>query len=274
MAQLNFPPLNDTDPLPSNGEVWTDPNGNQWEYNASIPAWKSLASVGPGIRYRGGIDLFINPSNQYDDIASGNLFSVTNGSSSVNGAFYPGLSGDTVEVGSQIIFDGIEWQYNTIMTPYATTEIAGKVELATTEDAVAGVNNTKALTPKTGVELVAAQSSLVFATSSEVTQASITDKALTPASVQNVVASVQENTANRVPVGMIMWYAGEIAPYGWLACNGDSIYESGASISLFQHLRSLKGDRWGEGEVSVNLPDLRNLLNPGQSITLLACIKL
>ena len=108
--------------------------------------------------------------------------------------------------------------------------------------------------------LVTSYTSGVYATRAEVEQASL--------------LNIEDTTNNRVPVGMIMWITGDVAPYGWVACNGDTIYGNGATTALYQHLRSLESNRWGEGEMDVKVPDLRNLLNPGQHVTLLACIKL
>ena len=55
---LNFPPVDAGDGNPTDGMVWTAPNGRQWKYNASVPGWTSLAATGnSNIVYRGGLNL-------------------------------------------------------------------------------------------------------------------------------------------------------------------------------------------------------------------------
>ena len=43
---LNFPPVNAEDGDPTNGMIWTSPDGYQWKYDSSIPGWRSLAPTG------------------------------------------------------------------------------------------------------------------------------------------------------------------------------------------------------------------------------------
>lgn len=270
MAQLNFPPFTDSDPNPENGDIWTAPNGTQWEYDISIPAWKALANPGPGIKYRGGIDLTSGPNGQYDQIVSGNFFAVTVGSSSVNGTRYPGLDGLEIEVGSEIIFDGAEYQFLSVQIPYATKTIAGKVELATLKEAEDGDNDTKALTPQTAKRSIPEATTEVFgktqyATRFETDQATREDRAVTPYGLSNILELIADNTANQVPVGMIMWYTATQAPDGWLICNGQRILKEGDTLKLYQHLKGVTNTPWNDGDI-VKVPDLRGRFIRGNNL--------
>jgi microcystin-dependent protein len=261
MAALNFPPFSANDPNPSNGDVWTAPNGTQWEYDINIPAWKALAKPGPGVVYRGGIDLTLDPNSQYQQIVSGNFFVITVGANPANNAFYPGLGGLDAEEGNEIIYDGTEWQFITVQIPYATTTVAGKVELATAAEAEAGVNSETVLTPATGQLLVPQATTTVvgktrYATKTEAELGSITDAALTPSSIANLLQLIADNKANQVPVGMIMWFTGNNAPGGWTVCDGGRIYDSGLTRDLYRFLKQVGGKPWSNGDI-VKVPDLR-----------------
>ena len=269
MANLNFPPLTNSDPNPNNGDIWTAPNGTQWEYDISIPAWKALANPGPGIRYRGGIDISSNPNQQYNQIESGNLFVVTTGDNSV-GTGYPGLTGQAVPEGSEVIFDGTEWQYIAITIPYATKAIAGKVELATLAEAEDGVDDRKVLTPQTGKRSIPEATTSKFgktqyATRNETEQASREDRAVTPYGLSNIIQLIAANTANQVPVGMIMWYSDNQAPDGWMICDGSRVYESDDTLQLYRHLKRVDGKPWSQGDV-VRVPDLRGRFIRGNNL--------
>lgn len=56
------------------------------------------------------------------------------------------------------------------------------------------------------------------------------------------------------PTGTILSFASEVAPDGWLVCDGQQV-----SRSTYAELYSVIGDRWGEGDGSTtfHLPDLR-----------------
>ena len=269
MAKLNFPPFTNSDPDPSNGDVWTAPNGTQWEYDISIPAWKALANPGPGVRYRGGIDLNSSPQSQYDKLESGNLFTVTVGDTNI-GAGYPGLTNASVSKGAQVIFDGTEWQAIAVTIPYATKQIAGKVELATQAEAELGEDDTKALTPQTGKKSIPEATSSKFgktqyATRNETTQAIRDDRAVTPYGLANILQLIDDLSVNRVPVGMIMWHSGITAPDGWIICDGDRVYDQGGTKDLYNHLRTVKGRPWGDDPV-VRVPDLRGRFIRGNNL--------
>ena len=65
---LNFPPIDDSSPNPTDGLIWTAPTGQKWQYDASVPGWRSIANETGGITYRGGIDVNIDPNIQHNDI--------------------------------------------------------------------------------------------------------------------------------------------------------------------------------------------------------------
>jgi microcystin-dependent protein len=268
MAAINFPPFTDSDPNPSNGDIWTDQNGTQWEYNVNIPAWKALAKPGPGVVYRGGIDLTLDPNSQYQQIVSGNFFVITVGANPANNAFYPGLGGLDAEEGNEIIYDGTEWQFITVQIPYATTTVAGKVELATAAEAEAGTNNTTAMTPLRVVQSIDEQipqattsqkGRTKYASRNEASAADRNDVALTPDSIKDLVNQILSNNENRVPTGMVMWWTAEKdgdLPLGWVHCNGQRIYNNGDTADLYQFLKRV-GNTWGDGNNVVRVPDLR-----------------
>lgn len=118
MAKLNFPPLNDADSDPINGFIWTDPNGQVWRFDSTIPAWKPLQPGESAVTFIGSIDLTTAPSSQYVSIEPGNQFVVSVGSTSVNGIFYPGLAGENVSAGTTIFYDGVEWHISLVSIPY------------------------------------------------------------------------------------------------------------------------------------------------------------
>jgi len=151
---LNFPPVDAGDGNPTNGMVWTAPNGRQWKYDATIPGWTSLAATGnSNIIYRGGLDLLTDPNLQYNDIVSGNEFIATTEANPIDGALYPGLGGALGAPGTILRYDGNQWQATGDFYPYATEQDAGVIELATEAEALDVNNHRVALTPKRGAEL-------------------------------------------------------------------------------------------------------------------------
>ena len=74
---LNFPPSTIGGNPPIDGDFWTDPEtGRQWQFDGDVPGWKVTAFPGPGVVYRGGIDLTVDPATQFTNIVSGNFFAV------------------------------------------------------------------------------------------------------------------------------------------------------------------------------------------------------
>ena len=69
------------------------------------------------------------------------------------------------------------------------------------------------------------------------------------------------NTAPKeLPAGILLPYAGDIPPDGWLLCNGDAVSRSDYS-TLFAAIGSTYGV--GDGETTFNLPDLRGRMPMG-----------
>ena len=268
---LNFPPVNSADDNPTNGMIWTAPNGYQWQYDESVPGWKSLAPTGnSNIVYRGGLDLTQDPDTQYNDIVSGNQFVVTTGASPVDAALYPGLGGENIAEGQIVIYDGNEWQYiNNV--PYATETVQGVVELATQAEAEAGVDNRVVLTPLRGKQLIdvnlpvqattsAPPGITRYATQAEANLGTETQAALTPASINALLDRIEQLEADTVHAGMIMWVGcrENLIPQGWLFCDGSLISNSGSTARLYQTLKGW-GNPWGPSATSstVRVPDLR-----------------
>jgi hypothetical protein len=159
---LNFPPQAAGDPEPTDGTYWTDPYGQQWVYKAATDSWVGLATSSGGIVYRGGINLTVDPDTQYANIISGNMFTVITGSSSVDNALYPGLGGSNIQPGEDVIYDGANWQYQSVLVPAASETVSGIIELATQSEVNAGTDAERAVVPSTlnGLLTVSYQSKL------------------------------------------------------------------------------------------------------------------
>ncbi len=184
--------------------------------------------------------------------------------------FVKTLTGKTITEGTEVIFDGNEWQYITITIPYATRTVAGKVELATITEAEEGNDDTKALTPRTAKAAIPEATTSRFgltqyATRNETDQATREDRAVTPYGLSNILALITDNTANQVPTGMIMWYTDIQAPDGWKICDGSRVYEEGVTLDLYRHLKKVNDKPWSEGDV-VRVPDLRGRFIRGNNL--------
>lgn len=76
---------------------------------------------------------------------------------------------------------------------------------------------------------------------------------------------LQTKVENNSPIGEIKMYAGDIAPAGYLLCQGQAI-----SRSTYADLYKVIGDKFGSGDGSTtfNLPDMQNRVPVGASDTL------
>lgn len=146
---LNFPPQTIGGAKPLDGTTWAAPTGQQWQYDAAIDAWRALGTPsGSGVTYRGPIDLTQDPAAQYANIVAGDFFVVEIGDNPVSND-YPGIAGDEVLEGQEIIFDGTQYAAIGNLVPYATTTIAGKIEIATLAEVTEGTSFELAVTPIT-----------------------------------------------------------------------------------------------------------------------------
>jgi hypothetical protein len=85
-----------------------------------------------------------------------------------------------------------------------------------------------------------------FATSAEIESGEATHVAVTPSQLAQVAAG-------SVPAGVVDWFAGAIAPAGWLACDG-SLHAKAS----FPALAAVLGTTYGAGTATeFQLPDLR-----------------
>ena len=268
---LNFPPVDALDGNPTNGMIWTSPEGRQWKYDSTIPGWRSLAPTGnSNIVYRGGLDLTENPNIQYNDIEAGNQFVVVVGANPVDGTLYPGLGGKDVEEGSIVMYDGNEWQV-TSKIPYATEDVPGIVELADEQEAISDpLVGRVVMTPERTGELIDVKvpqatteikGKTRYATKAEADAGTHMQAALTPFSIANILSRLHRLEYNIVDSGMIMWVGTSREadiPAGWLYCDGRRIYEDGETTELYRKLR-LWGNPWGNSPSSdvVKIPDLR-----------------
>ena len=147
---INFPPPPGDKGDLIDGDYYTDSEtGKQWQYDASIDAWRSVGgNLGPGIVYRGPIDLNVDPNTQYANIVSGNLFAVASGTANIDSNLYPGLSGQILAP-AEIIYGGNPgvWSILSGNVPYATETTAGRIQIATQNEVTAGTDATKAVVP-------------------------------------------------------------------------------------------------------------------------------
>ena len=147
---INFPPPPGDKGDLIDGDYYTDSEtGKQWQYDASIDAWRSAGgNLGPGIVYRGPIDLNVDPNTQYANIVSGNLFAVASGTANIDSNLYPGLSGQILAP-SELVYGGNPgvWSILSGNVPYATETTAGRIQIATQNEVTAGTDATKAVVP-------------------------------------------------------------------------------------------------------------------------------
>ena len=213
------------------------------------------------------------PESQFNDIASGNEFSVRGNWRPVNSGYYPGLEGDDVLENQLIRFDGNRWYEIGQAFPRATEDDMGVVYLATEEQAKntdsGNYNNTRAMTPKRvqqsiDAHIVQATKTVVgktrYATQAEADEGVVLDAALTPASVRAILDKIESAIDKATPTGMIAWYPAFQPPAGWIKCDGRRIYPEGNTEALYYVLLDVKDSPWSpsaEPGAAVRVPDLR-----------------
>lgn len=77
--------------------------------------------------------------------------------------------------------------------------------------------------------------------------------------VKNIPAAIRSKGEDvlalaRVPAGMVMHFAGTVAPSGWLVCDGSAVARADYA-DLFSAIGTVYGA--GDGSTTFNLPDLR-----------------
>jgi microcystin-dependent protein len=70
--------------------------------------------------------------------------------------------------------------------------------------------------------------------------------------INSIIKSI--NSKNSLPSGTVTSFAGNIAPKGWLLCNGETVSRENYKI-LFEIIGTTYGN--GDGVTTFNLPDLR-----------------
>ena len=267
---LNFPPSTIGGNPPIDGDFWTDPEtGRQWQFDGDVPGWKVTAFPGPGVVYRGGIDLTVDPATQFTNIVSGNFFAVTTGADPVS-ALYPGLAGQSILAPGEVIFDGTEWQALGTFTPLASETVAGRIEIATQAEVDAGTAVNLAVVPATlgnfvsdnsiptpptagGPGQVLVQTAngprwqdlpvateqvaglIEIATEAEVLDGTSPNLAVTPATLGPAITDAVPNIAEQIinlvtPAGTVIWSARNTAPAGYLIANGDVVPNANGTV--------------------------------------------
>lgn len=262
---LNLPPnAPNCDANLTPGDRYTDADtGFVWVYQGTrnnangdaVPIWLPLNEAERGnIIYRGPINLTQDPSAQYADIVSGNVFNITTGANPVDSSLYPGLTGDQSELG-EIIFDGTNYSRLNPALPYATETVAGKIEIATQDEVTNGTStitavvpaylktelNKQLTAPATGVNgqwlqrlagagswqnlpqaTTTQQGVIQLAVSSDLQDDPLSQSlAITPAVLMGAIGGISST-----PTGVVQWYAGSTPPEGWLECNGQTIIQT------------------------------------------------
>ena len=89
----------------ADGTVWTDPNGEQWVYNATENSWtsKGLVNNSGGLKYKGSIDITATAPAA----SGGDIYTVETGGTA--DASFTGLAGSSIDGGSVVIYDGVNW---------------------------------------------------------------------------------------------------------------------------------------------------------------------
>jgi hypothetical protein len=140
----------------------------------------------------------------------------------------------------------------------ASTTQSGVSRLATQAETTAGTSTSVALTPgmlKNNITSYlpesseTVQGSIQLATSAEVGSGTNTTKAITPKSLNDALPSLGLS----VPVGTVIQYAKNIAPSGYLLCNGQLV-----SRVIYANLLSVIGTTFGggDGATTFQLPTL------------------
>ena len=167
--------------------------------------------------------------------------------------FFDQLNANTLTVNQELVINGTvsgtpNWG-DTL--PIATAGERGIVELATVEEAAAGTD---------------------------------TERAVTPIGLQGAVDALQAAIGNNlVPVGAVQWFAGATPPAGWLVCDGTIIPDGQGTINNpgsanngiaadFGPLRAVIGDTYGElndvgARVTGRLPNLQGSFVRGWTST-------
>ena len=76
----------------------------------------------------------------------------------------------------------------------------------------------------------------------------------------SATAAVWSSPASQIPVGTTVMYAGNVAPAGWLICDGSLVSNSTYS-ALYAALNN--GSMWGQSGANFNLPDFRGIFPRG-----------
>lgn len=137
----------------------------------------------------------------------------------------------------------------------ATESYKGVVELATVAEAIAGVDTTRAVTPKGLFEAIlqnvpqatyTAAGKVELATPAETKAGVDSTRAVTPEGIKAILDDMF--------CGQVSAFAMGVAPEGWLKCNGAAVSRT-TYAKLFSKIGTTYGV--GNGSTTFNLPDLR-----------------
>lgn len=158
--------------------------------------------------------------------------------------------------------------------PTATSSTAGVVELATSEETIAGTDSARAVTPAGLSSRIATTSaagltqyaSIPEAEAGEIETKSITPKTLWKA-IQKAVTDIVKPLIKAailaaVPIGVMVHYSGTTIPEGYLLCNGASL-----SRTEYPELFEVIGTKIGAVDSAhFNIPDLHHRFLEGTTV--------
>ena len=141
--------------------------------------------------------------------------------------------------------------------------VQGLVELATTAETLAGIDEVRAVTPA-GVKAALDANKVVLPIASTTVAgiAKLATPALAAAGVDNSTIMTPQLVANMF-IGMVSSFASAAVPGGWLTCNGAAVSRTTYS-DLFAKIGTVYGV--GDGTTTFNLPDLRGIFVRGQDL--------
>lgn len=158
--------------------------------------------------------------------------------------------------------------------PTATSSTVGVVELATSEETIAGTDSARAVTPAGLSSRIATTSaagltqyaSIPEAEAGEIETKSITPKTLWKA-IQKAVTDIVKPLIKAailaaVPIGVMVHYSGTTIPEGYLLCNGASL-----SRTEYPELFEVIGTKIGAVDSAhFNIPDLHHRFLEGTTV--------
>ena len=255
---------------PNDGELWwSTTKGNLYIYynDGNSQQWIQANTYGPGAGNVSSGATVTSGANAPDDAYANDLwYNTTDKTLYIN--YKTGLAANWVKVHDVADVTAVTAVTGTapisvtagttpvVSVSNATAVASGVVTLAAVADSVAGSQN-HVLTPRVLSESISsylpdastsAKGIVELATTIEVTDGTLENKAVTPKSLKDSLGSI-----SNVPIGGILQYGGLTAPTGYLICNGAVVSRTTYS-ALFQAIGTTYGI--GDGVTTFQLPTI------------------